>query len=404
MDVLSYELSLEPVLDSSAIWGNVCITFLNPNEEQSIVFSCGALNILEVKGPTIQDFHQKNGKLILRLSKQENKEHEVHVSYSGSPKRGLVFLNDSKGIYTAYFTSEWMPCNDSPNDKASFALDIVVPQSLTAYASGDFIQKTPVGQGRTRYSFHQNYASPAYTYGFVVGDFHMFQAHHTASYLNYFSATYDPGLLEKIFGKTPDMISFLEEKSGIKYDQGSYNQFLIGNHYQEMSGLSVLKESYGTLVLGDSTETNLISHELAHQWWGNRITCESWSHFWLNEGFATFLSAAYNEYRFGKEKYQENIDAYYKVYVSIKKRGLDKPLVFADWHNPSNEDRNLVYFKGAYVLHLLKKELGDAAFWKGIKFYSQSYFGKSVNTQNFQEALEQSSQRNLQEFFDRWIY
>ena len=158
------------------------------------------------------------------------------------------------------------------------------------------------------------------------------------------------------------------------------------------------------MVLEDSTETNLISHELAHQWWGNMITCKNWNHFWLNEGFATYMSAAYNEHRFGKIKYQQDIDAYFGVYDKIRTAGEDKPLVFKSWSNPTKNDRNLVYFKGAYVLHLLRKELGDEAFWKGVMFFTQRYYGKSVTTEDFQLAMEQSSGRDLKVFFETWIY
>ena len=197
---------------------------------------------------------------------------------------------------------------------------------------------------------------------------------------------------------------FFEAKSGIPYAQPSYSQILIGNHYQEMSGFSILKESYGKLVMKDSTETNLISHELAHQWWGNMITCENWNHFWLNEGIATFMSAAFNGHKFGNDKYQSDIDSYRKVYESIKEKGKDKALVFGDWSNPTKEDHNLVYFKGAYVIHLLRLELGEKDFWKGIKFYSQKYFGRSVNTFDFQIVLEEATGRDLNPFFTKWIY
>ena len=199
-------------------------------------------------------------------------------------------------------------------------------------------------------------------------------------------------------------MSFFEHKTGIKYYQSNYTQILIGSNYQEMSGFSVLKNSYGNLVLKDSTETNLISHELAHQWWGNRITCKNWNHFWLNEAFATYMSAAYNEYRFGLKKYKADIDSYQKVYQDILKSGNDKPLVFDNWTNPSRADRNIVYFKGAYVLHLLREEMGDEAFWEGVKNYSQRYFGKSVTTVDFQQAMQASVNRNLDDFFNEWVY
>lgn len=200
------------------------------------------------------------------------------------------------------------------------------------------------------------------------------------------------------------MLRFFEETSGIPYFQNSYSQILIGNHFQEMSGFAVLKQSYGEMVLKDSTEINLIAHELAHQWWGNMITCENLGHFWLNEAFATYMSAAYKEHRFGRDKYMQNIYAYYDVYKKIKAKGADKPLVFEGWSNPTADDRSLVYFKGAYVLHCLREELGDEDFWKGIKYYSQKYYGKSVVTQDFQEAMEKSTKRSLTAFFDKWIY
>jgi aminopeptidase N len=158
------------------------------------------------------------------------------------------------------------------------------------------------------------------------------------------------------------------------------------------------------MVMADSTETNLIAHELAHQWWGNMITCKEWGHIWLNEAFATYMSAAYNEYRFGRNKYEQNIKAYYEVYEKIKAKGADKPLVFKEWINPTADDRNLVYFKGAYVLHLLREELGEENFWKGIHSYSRLYYGKGVLTKDFQQAMENSSKKDLSQFFDKWVY
>jgi aminopeptidase N len=227
--------------------------------------------------------------------------------------------------------------------------------------------------------------------------------HHSQVNIYNYAEKYTETDLNTIFRETPQMLSFFEKVSGVKYEQSSYSQVLIGNHYQELSGFSVLKESYGSLVLKDSTETNLISHELAHQWWGNRITCGNWGHFWLNEALATFMSAAYNEHRFGKEKYEADIAAYYNVYDDIRRRGKDKPLVFENWLNPSKDDRNIVYFKGAYVLHLLRKEIGEKAFWEGIKVYSERYFDKAVTTKDFQQTFEEVSKKDLNEFFQKWV-
>jgi aminopeptidase N len=254
------------------------------------------------------------------------------------------------------------------------------------------------------YSWSQDYETSPYTYGFAIGSFNDFHADYRGISLHYYSKNHTSAQLKTIFSNTSNMIGFFEERSGTSYIQNSYTQILIGNHYQEMSGFAILSESYGELVLGDSTETNLISHELAHQWWGNLITCENWNHFWLNEGFATFMTAAYNEYRFGKQKYEADINSYFAVYKAIRDGGKDKPLVFNNWSNPTKDDRNLVYFKGAYVLHLLRIELGEQKFWYGIKSYSQKYFGQSVNTFEFQKSMEEAVGHNLDKFFNKWIY
>lgn len=91
-------------------------------------------------------------------------------------------------------------------------------------------------------------------------------------------------------------------------------------------------------------------------------------------------------------------------YEALRQTGHDKSLVFANWHAPTAEDRSLVYDKGAYVTHLLRQHLGEQAFWDGLRAYTRQYWGKSVQTADFQHAMEQSSGRDLSDFFDRWVY
>jgi aminopeptidase N len=107
---------------------------------------------------------------------------------------------------------------------------------------------------------------------------------------------------------------------------------------------------------------------MAHQWWGNGVTNRSWRHFWLNEGIATFMTAAYMEHRFGKDMYLRQIDAARVKYHAVRDAGQDKSLVFPNWDSPTPADRSLVYDKGALVLHELRSLLGEDAFWMGLKF------------------------------------
>ncbi len=404
IDVIKYEIQLKLPMINNLIVGEEWIHFkINPMATQA-VFDCGRLEIISVEGKIIKSFTQKDRKLYLNFSEHKNENNTIKISYKGSPKRGIQFLKGPTQAYTVYFTQEWMVCNFKPKDRASLETELIVPNQYTCVASGELLEKQAIQGNMLQYSWKLSTPSPAYTYGFAIGQFNESQKTYKDASLHFYAHNYSSRQLDSIFRYSTDMLSFFEEKSGIPYFQKSYSQILIGNHFQEMAGFAVLRNSYGNLILKDSTETNLITHEMAHQWWGNLITCETFRHFWLNEGFATYMSAAYNEHRFGKEKYEEQIQAYYDVYQKIKEQGLDKSLVFEDWINPTREDRNLVYFKGAYVLHLLREKLGDEIFWQGIKDYSIQYFGKSVTTGDFQMAMEKSSGIDLSDFFKKWIY
>lgn len=403
-DVIDYQLRLEPDFEEASLNGVVNISFTLDSEMSQVVFDKGNMDIIEVNGSYVSGYHIEENKIFIQLADRTELNLQVQVRYKSKPSKGLMFDREAKQIYTVYHTNEWMVCNMDVSDRASISMDILLPEDLTGIANGKLIKESKPENGEKWVSWSQEHSTSAYTYGFVVGSFEKFSSEYNGVALNYYSAKHSPETLQVIFEKTSDILSFLEEKSGSSYIENSYSQILIGDHYQEMSGLSVLRSSYGELVLNDTTETNLITHELAHQWWGNMITCKTLNHFWLNEGFATYLSAAYNEYRFGEEKYLSDIDSYYQVYKRIKDKGADKPLVFEDWSNPTRDDRNLVYFKGAYVLHILRQELGEEVFWNGIRLYSQRFFGHSVTTQDFQQVMEESAGKSLQAFFDKWVY
>lgn len=403
LNVLRYDVTLEPDIQKKSIQGTVTVLFQLPLNEHFLVLNSGNLGIDSVQGKYMELFTKSGETLKIKLSESRELQTTVTIHFSGSPTKGLLFDQSKELAYTSYFTSHWMVCNDIPGDKAKVNLNILVPKGLDCVASGQ-LNGMEENDGKNLYHWSQNYDSPTYSFGFAIGKFNISETSTSEIRIKNYAYDYSATDLKQIFKETPLMISFFEEKSGVEYTQPTYSQILIGNKYQEMSGYSILKDSYGTLVLNDSTETNLISHELAHQWWGNHITCKNWNHFWLNEALATYMSAAYNEYRFGQEKYNADIESYFNVYKDIKARNKDRSLVFKDWSNPTRDDRNIVYFKGAYVLHLIRQEIGDDTFWQGIKSYSRKYFDQTVTTSDFQRMMEAASGRDLDDFFQNWVY
>ena len=246
---------------------------------------------------------------------------------------------------------------------------------------------------------------PTYVLGFAVGPFHRVSESHRGVRLAYLGASFTDAELRQVFAETRSMLEFFEERAGVRFPGGSYTQVLAAGRVEQEVGLfTLLSESYGRRLLDDPKDLWLMAHELAHQWWGNAVTCRDWNHFWLNEGLATFLAFAYEERRFGPNVYAKQIAAAREDYERVRLKGGDKPLVFPDWSKPSADDRVIVYRKGAYVLHLLRQELGDALFWAGLRDYTRRFMGHSVTTSDFQAAMEASSGRGLQGFFERWVY
>lgn len=402
-DVLHYSLTLEPEIANKSLAGSVSIRFVT--RSSSIEFNCGDLTIDSVResGKPIQ-FSVQEHKLRISLSAGKA-EREIEIRYHGAPRRGIRFFPDRQQVYTVFSTSQWMVCVDDPADKATLTMKLVLPATLTAVGNGELISQHKLSGSKRIFEWRQKRPIPTYIFGFAVGPFNVVKAKHRNVVLQYLSTGYSDTEVRRIFRDTPAMLEFFEERAGVKYAGKTYTQVLAaGGVEQEMSNFTALKEAYGKEVLANEQDLWLAAHEFAHQWWGNMVTCRDWNNFWLNEGIATFVAAAYLEHRFGREAYMREIDNYRVNYEKVRAAGKDKSLVFPDWLNPTREDRTLVYDKGAYVLHLLREEMGEPNFWKGLKIFTRRHFGRSVVTTDFVAAMEEAHGKSLKEFFAKWVY
>lgn len=404
-DVHFYSAQVEPDVPTGSVHGMVTILFSAGNADTSrFEFACGDLEIdsvlsNQVKIEFVQDKKKVNGRM--RNLHRVDSLFEVSFYYHGNPKGGIKFYAQEEQVHTVYSTNNWMVCSEDLLDRATLTLKLMAPLDRTVIASGELTESVVLVNGKKLETWKQETEVPAYTFGFTIGKLNQFTAYHKDVALHCFSSAYSEEQLSLIFQETGQMMDFFAMRAGVAYPGKTYSQVIIeGEASQEMAGFCVLWKGYGNQVLGDSLQINLSAHELAHQWWGNNITCKTFQHFWLNEGLAVFMSSAFKEYRFGRAAYLEDIDFYCMKYQSVP----DKPLVFPDWNLPTREDRTIVYFKGAYVFHLLRETLGDESFWSGIRLYSQTNFGKTVVTEDLQSAMEKASGKDLSSFFDQWVY
>ena len=410
-DVLHYDATIEPDIANKTISGSVVIRVASTSNV--VEFNCGDLTIDSVMANNAPaQFSVNDHKLRISLvGKQGSGKFkdrylsQIEVKYHGAPRFGIRFFPDRQQVHTIFSTSQWMVCVDDPADKATLTMKLVLPATLTAVGNGELLSQRELPDNKRVSEWRQKSPIPTYIFGFAVGPFRVVKLRHRNVELQFFATNYSETEVRRIFRDTPNMLDFFEDRAGVKYADKTYTQVLAaGGVEQEMSSFTALKEAYGKELLANEQDLWLGAHEFAHQWWGNMVTCRDWNHFWLNEGIATFMAAAYLEHRFGRPVYLREIETYRTNYEKVRAAGKDKSLVFPDWLSPTREDRTLVYDKGAYVVHLLREEMGERNFWKGLRSFTRRHFGKSVVTTDFAAAMEEAHGKSLKEFFGKWVY
>lgn len=404
VDVLHYDATVTPDVVAHTVAGVVRIRVRAVARAEELSLDRGALDVASttVDGRPAE-VSTSPRKAIVRFAPalEAGSTHEVEIGYHGTPGFGLQFPEGRAQVYTIFTTSDWMPSVDRPADRATLRLRVVLPADWRATGVGRSGPVTIAGDGRRQHEWRLDTPAPTYTFGFAAAPFTVV----TSGRLRLLGDGFSAAELRRVFADTEGMLRFFEQRAGVPFPHATYSQALVARTVgQEMSGLSLLSEAYGRGVLADPAAITLAAHEAAHQWWGNLVTCEDWTHFWLNEGMATFMAAAYLETRFGRAAYDRAVAGLRAEYARVREAGGDKPLVFPDWNRPSADDRTLVYQKGALVLHELRTLLGDAAFWPAVRAYTRGAAGHSVTTPAFQRALEAATGRDLEGFFDRWVY
>ena len=405
--VRHYAARIEPDLATKTLSGRVAIDLtMQAGGSDTLEFDRGELTITSVRvDGAMRSFAVEASHLIVHLAGRTRRGSHLTalIEYTGAPRFGLEFSPDRSQVYTIFSTSQWLVCNDVPSDKATLDLELVLPARLSMVANGRLQSRRIQADGKQVQDWRESRALPSYTFGFAAGPFT--EATDDLGHFRYLGAGFSADELRQIFHETHGIRAFFELRSGVRYDGPTYTQALVADTAgQELGDFSLMSSEYGHGVLADPKAIGLMAHEFAHQWWGNGVTCRDWTQFWLNEGFATFMSAAYLESRFGPMAYLQAIANSRDRYAAVKAKGEDHALEFSEWNHPTASDRTIVYHKGAYVLYELRLELGDAAFWKAIRDYTRANFDKTVTTHDFQTAVEKSSHRDLSEFFRKWVY
>ena len=405
-DVEHYEVKIEPDMAARRLKGEVTIQL------HSIVDGLDALELdagsLQVSA-VVEEFanlrFERSGELLVVHPDKPIRLGEVRritVRYGAQPAPGLSFFDNQ--VWAAYFTSHWMVCDERAEDRATLRLLLTAPAGMKVAASGHLVNTHRQGSASVSEWRHDTDVPP-FVFAFAVGDFAESAAQEDQVKLRYLGPAGEVRDLAKIFHETGSALRFLTDKSGTPYREKTYTQALLRNGpEQEAAQFTLLPESYGQTLLSHPDDLWLLVHELAHQWYGIGIACRDWSDFWLSEGLATFLADVYLGEKFGPQRYAAEIGRAQKTYEQLKADGKDHPLSFSGWNLPRDAGGRLPYEKGAWVLHLLRQQMGDDAFWRGLRVYTKDNWGKQVTSRDFEKSMEAVTDTSLAEFFQTWVY
>jgi aminopeptidase N len=347
---------------------------LNGIEVRSVISDRGAALATHTQGDRIE--------ISFAESLRRGEERTLVVEYSAKDPKGIVFQADA--VYTVFHTCHWMLCRDRPDDKATFTLDLEVPEGMTLVASG-----APTSNG----------ARAVWTRLSRIARVH------AGVTFEYFVRPGDEAWAARVFADDDRMLDFFVSKAGRALPRAFYRQVVVaGEAAQELSSFSILGRDVLDRRLADPTEDWLVAHELAHQFWGNLVTCADWSHFWLNEGLTVFLVAAYKEMRWGAAAYQHELGLLRTRHRAAVDAGFDVPLTFAGEYPSLKIKRAITYSKAALFLVRLRETMGERAFWSALAGYTRRFAGRTATTRDFQGVFAAQSDRDLSALFVEWAY
>ncbi len=324
----------------------------------------------------------------------------VTVSYSGNPAGEYFGWSSYAGSPMIWTLSEpfgaraWWPCKDLNTDKAdSLDIRVTVPSSLIVASQGLLVSDTTMGSERT-FHWKTNYPTATYLVSLAIhpyarySDWYAPLAGGDPMEVQYFIYPSHVGVVEPTYDLTVPMIGafagaygeypFIEEKYG-------HAEFVWGGGMEHQ-----------TLTSMGGYSEDLISHELAHQWWGDMVTCADFGHIWLNEGFATWSEAYWAEHEYGTAVYDQ-----YMVFAAYYGAGT---IFVEDPLTQNIFDSNLSYNKGSWIVHMLRGVLGDADFFAGLQAYRAAFEYGSATTEQLRDVMESVSGQDLDAFFQQWIY
>ncbi|PZR27918.1 MAG: peptidase M1 [Citrobacter freundii] len=418
-DAQHYVFHVELSDQSDTIKGKAIITvkLLKPASTLLLDFSTATggkgmtvVSCLMNEAPADFQLKENNEKLdiVFKKAQAAGSTHIFTIEYKGVPSDGLIISKNMYG-HRSFFADnwpnrghKWLPCLDHPGDKATVEFFVTAPAHYRVVSNG-LLQEEKLRSDNTKQT-HWKEDVPIATKVMVIGvaEFAVDLAGKVQGDVPVYSWVY-PEDKEKGFydyGQAKDVLPFF-----INY-VGPYGYKKLANVQSKtiFGGL----ENANTIFYAENTITgtrkseSLLAHEIAHQWFGNMATEKTFAHLWLSEGFATYMTVLYMENKYGKDTaismLKNDRKEVIRSPVTAKRSVVDDTKDYMALLNTNS------YQKGGWILHMLRKELGDSVFHNSIREYYRQYANSNADTRDLQRVFEKVSGKNLSVFFDQWLY
>ena len=419
IDIQSYKFSITLTDTSDLVKGYATIDVLFIKDTQSITLDLISKNN-NGKGMAVLQVTENNQPLAFThannllgiqfqntIKKGERKT--IVVTYQGIPADGLIITKNKYG-HRVFFADNWpnrahhwLPCVDHPADKAAVDFIVTAPAHYQVISNGIKIADS-TGNTQQRRT-HYTEATPLSTKIMVIGVANFaIQEAGTVQGIPVSSWVYpeekDKGFYD--YALAVDILPYFIKNVG-PYAFKKLANVESTTMFGGMENASAIFYSDESSITGTRKSESLLTHEIAHQWFGDMATEADWSHLWLSEGFATYMTILYFEQKYGADTARYMLLKNRNIVIDFARKQL-RPVVDSSVTNYMDLLNANSYQKGGWVLHMLRRQLGDSTFWKGIQIYYSRYAGKNALTSDLCKVMEEASGKDLKPFFHQWLF
>lgn len=438
-DLVHTKLEASFDIPNAQMKGNVWIT-LKPHfyATNTLVLDAKGMDIAQValqKGAARTKLNYEYDGLLLNIkldkSYKGGEPYTVYIQYTAKPNefktQGSAAITDAKGLYfinpkgeekdkptqiwtqgETEATSVWCPTIDKTNQKTTQEFYLTVPAKWVTLSNGKLMSQKPAANGTRTDYWKMDQPHAPYLFFIGAGDFAVVKDTWKGKEVSYYVDKEYAPVAKKIFGLTPEMMTYFSKITGVEYPWVKYGQMVAHDYVSgAMENTTATLHGDGAqqdareLVDGNNWE-GTIAHELFHQWFGDYVTTESWSNLTLNESFANYSEYLWDEYKYGKDKADAT---HYSAMQGYLGSGSEKKDLVRFYYGDKEDMFDAVsYNKGGRILHMLRNYVGDSAFFKSLNLYLTTNKYKSAEAHQLRLAFEEITGKDLNWFFNQWYF